>query len=251
MTILLIQVTANQMNPNMKILKRVRIQATAAQAAQAVVESKQATRNLLERKWKRRRPRIHQNQLLKGRERKLMSEFLLTKFYPLCFFSCLNSFRLEQKMKKLAISKKKQEESKNEEKENNNPHSDSEEEIITEPIKIKKRAKKIKNEDYMNNEKEKYLSRLANVADLISSSSSEPDDKDDDEFEINEIQSESDSHSSDNENSFIRSSQVSSNKTPSSSDTTSYLSESYYDKEHSGKKSLSYVSSLSSKRKVH
>ena len=127
-------------------------------------------------------------------------------------------------MKGLSLSKKnkkKSSENSDEDKENKSPEKSqesSEEEVIDTNTprdarrKRNKRAKKLKH-SFLNSEKEKYLSRLANVADLISSSSSEPD-SDDEDFNLGEIEPESDSGTSDN-SSLVNSSQVESLATPS------------------------------------
>lgn len=86
-----------------------------------------------------------------------------------------------------------------------------------------------KDNEFMNDEKERYLSRLANIADLISSSESEPDDSDEN-FDVSQHIPESDSGSS--EPSLVPSSQVSS-VIP---DESSYLAEESFVNELSSKK---------------
>jgi hypothetical protein len=94
-----------------------------------------------------------------------------------------------------------------------------------------------KDNEFMNDEKERYLSRLANVADLISSSESEPDDSDEN-FDVSQHTPESDSASS--EPSLVPSSQISDVIADESSlmsvDQNSYVAEESFVNELSSKK---------------
>ncbi|CAI2373851.1 unnamed protein product [Moneuplotes crassus] len=164
---------------------------------------------------------------------------------------------VNSKLSKLSISEKKNEEEKStghQPKKNQNKDEDgddSEEVIDTGSTpkrnnRNKKRgnAKKLQPE-YMNSEKERYLSRLHNIADLISSSSSSEDDSDGD-FSLNEIDPESDSASGSSRASFKNSSQYTESSAPSYDD-----GESSIGVNSSGKKSIiSAVSSYNSKRKI-
>ena len=103
----------------------------------------------------------------------------------------------------------------------------------------------------MNEEKEKYLSRFTNVADLIESSESEPEDESDADFQYKSpAKGDADGDSEGSEvQSWIPSSQIS----EYSVHETSFVEESYFDKSVGSKKKLrdSNVSSLysGSKRK--
>jgi hypothetical protein len=145
----------------------------------------------------------------------------------------------------------KKEEDKNEKAIAND--SESEEQIITKPNNGKRatRVKKIHNELYMNSEKEKYMSRFANAADMISSSESEPEknsDEDDDFKSPDKEESEESSEASQVE-SLIHSSQAS----EYAADENSHLEESYFEKSTGGKKRLrpSNVSSNLTNSKAH
>lgn len=176
------------------------------------------------------------------------SIFCFTKSMLVIFMN-----RVEGMMKKLAISKDKQQQQKKKnpdsEKENQepNPKSDEEEEEVIDTTNNNKKKtrrggkKKILNPDFMNNEKERYLSRLANVADLISSSSSEPDDEDDEDFDLDKYTPESDSGESD-ASSLVKSSQITESEVTVSED-VSYVSEARFEKDSSGIKRISNESS--------
>mmetsp|Transcript_15603 Transcript_15603/g.13646 ORF Transcript_15603/g.13646 Transcript_15603/m.13646 type:complete len:158 (+) Transcript_15603:224-697(+) len=153
-------------------------------------------------------------------------------------------------MNSLSISKQNDGTDKENNSPSNNTQKSSEEEEVIQTqaprnarIKRNKRRAKRIDDTYMSAEKEEYLSRLANVADMISSSSSEPD-NDDDDFDIGGIIPESDSGLSDN-SSLIHSSQVSSNVTPAKeSDFSDIL-----DMSSNNKKYMSSVATFSSKKK--
>lgn len=163
-------------------------------------------------------------------------------------------------MEKLKISKNKKKSSEpsegaDSEDKNKEEGEDEEEVIVTTNNKNKPKAKRSRakklNTEFMNSEKEKYLSMWHNAADLISSSSSDTDEEDD-EFEVDAVAPESDSNSEE-VSSLKHSSQYSDN--PVTESASSQVEQSHVSKGTSGKKRVTYSSIVSysshkSKRKV-
>jgi hypothetical protein len=152
-------------------------------------------------------------------------------------------------MQKMKISKQKRLSDHESKEGQEDKHDENEEEIVdVKPKKAKKekktnvrKAKKIdRDAEFMNSEKEKYLSRLANGADLISSSESEPDDESDESFDVSQVVEESDSVSSET-------SKVSSGRT------SSIASSVAFDESSNNPDEESYVSELSpnTKKKMY
>jgi len=186
----------------------------------------------------------------------IFQEGVLRKVKKLLSKLLSHLFRIQKKMKKLALSKNKKEiededenESESSNKEEAKIDDSSEEKIDTKKqpkILVGKRKVKKMDHEFMNSEKERYLSRLANVADLISSSDSEPDDEEDGEFDLDIIEPESDSNPSEETSSLKNSSQITSSLA-TESDNTSFVADSQYSKETPthGKKRISVESYIS------
>lgn len=112
---------------------------------------------------------------------------------------------------------------------------DSQEEVITTSQakpkrKYQKRAKRLHDGKPMTTEKEDYLSRFANAYDLISSSSSSEEENSDSDFDVKGFEETSEASDEDSENSsLVNSSQITESAPPS--ETSSYLSESHFERE--------------------